>query len=228
VHPDGASTRITYGVLNLSHREDPADPRPMPIDAPMPIELRLDTIAYRLPKGHRLRLAVSTSYWPLLWPAPNAATVTLLGGSLHLPVRRTARRDEVSFPPPTAADPWQTETLRAARNSRSREVDMASGVVTLRIEDDFGKTRDCDHGLINGSIAREEWAIHPDDPLSATGACHWTDELERDGIRLRTETRCRMWADATHFHLSARLEAYENDTLIYERDHSDKIDRDHL
>ncbi|WP_299782083.1 CocE/NonD family hydrolase [uncultured Roseobacter sp.] len=228
VHPDGSSTRITYGVLNLSHREDAEEPVPMPINAPVPVELWLDTIAYRLPKGHRLRLAVSTSYWPLLWPAPKAATVTLLGGSLHLPVRRTARQDEVSFPPPTAADPWQTETLRDASNTRTREVDMASGVVTLRIEDDFGKIRDSDHGLINGSVAREEWAIHPDDPLSATGACHWTDELERDDVRLRTETRCRMWADATHFHLTARLEAYENDVLIYERDHSDRIERDHL
>ena len=26
VHPDGASTRITYGVLNLSHRHSAAEP----------------------------------------------------------------------------------------------------------------------------------------------------------------------------------------------------------
>ncbi|WP_300062060.1 CocE/NonD family hydrolase [uncultured Roseobacter sp.] len=228
VHPDGASTRITYGVLNLSHREDPADPAPMPVGAPMPVELWLDTIAYRLPKGHKLRLAVSTAYWPLLWPAPQAATITLQGGSLHLPVRRTARRDEVQFAPPESAPPQQTETLRAPGNSRTRTVDMTSGTVTLRIEDDFGKRRDLDHGLISGSAARETWSIHPDDPLSARGHCHWTQEMERDTIRLRTETSCDMWADATHFHLTARLEAYENDALIYERDVTDSVPRDHL
>lgn len=228
VHPDGAVTRITYGVLNLSHRETAAEPSPMPVGAPMPVELQLDTIAYRLPKGHRLRLSVSTAYWPLIWPAPQVATVTLQGGSLHLPVRRTAKRDETHFAPPEAAPPWQTDTLRPARNSRTREVDMVTGTVHLKIEDDFGKLRDRDHGLINGSVARELWSIHPDDPLSARGECHWTDELERGDIRLRTEATCAMWSNATHFHLTARIEAYENDVLIYARDHSDQISRDHL
>ena len=37
-----------------------------------------------------------------------------------------------------------------------------------------------------------------------------------------------MWADSTHFYLSARLEAYEDNRLIYERDLEDKTPRDHL
>ena len=102
---------------------------------------------------------------------------------------------------------------------------MVTGEVSLTIEDDFGKVRDCDHGLISGSIARERWTIKPDDPSSAIGACHWTEELERDDIRLRTETHSKMWSDATFFHLTARVEAYENDILIYERDVVDSIKR---
>ena len=228
IHPDGTVSRITYGVLNLSHRDSHADPVPLVPGAPVRAVFHLDQIAYRLPKGHRLRLAVSTSYWPLLWPAPDAATVTLLGGTMNLPVRRTAKRDECAFEPPTAAPPWQTETLRPARNSRKREVDMTTGIVSLVIEDDFGKERDSDHGLIAGSIARERWEIHPDDPLSARGTCHWTEEMERDTIRLRTETHSHMWSDASTFYLTARLEAYENDVLIYERDVTDEIARAHL
>ena len=92
----------------------------------------------------------------------------------------------------------------------------------------FGKVRDDDHGLIAGSVARETWSIHPDDPLSARGACHWTDELERDGIRLRTEMRCSMWADAEAFHLNAKMEAYENDELVCEREETDVIARENL
>ncbi len=96
------------------------------------------------------------------------------------------------------------------------------------IEDDFGKVRDADHGLINGSVARERWDIHPDDPLSARGTCHWTDELERDDIRLRTETHCAMWADATHFHLSASIEAFENDVQVHHRTITDTIPRNEM
>jgi hypothetical protein len=93
------------------------------------------------------------------------------------------------------------------------------------IEDDFGEVRDLDHGLINGSVARERWSIHPGDPLSARGACHWTDETEREGIRMRTEARCAMWADQTTFHLEASLEAWENDRLVFETTKTSAIPR---
>lgn len=228
IHPDGASTRITYGVLNLSHRDGHADPSPLHPEEPVRAVLTLDHTAYRLPKGHRLRVSVSTTYWPLVWPAPEAATLTLFSGTLNLPVRRTARRDEHVFEPPTAADPWEVETLRKSDNTRKREVDLQTGTVSLVIEDDFGKVRDAEHGLITGSVARERWSIHPDDPLSARGECHWTDEIERGDIRLRTETYSEMWSDAEQFYLTARLEAYENDVLIYARDVKDEIPRDHI
>jgi hypothetical protein len=111
---------------------------------------------------------------------------------------------------------------------RRSETDLATGEVTLVIEDDFGKVKDTNHGLINGSTARERWTIHPDDPLSAKGVCHWTDELEREDIRLRTETKCTMWSDEANFYLSASLEAFENDVLIYDRHISDQIPRDQM
>ena len=228
VHPDGASTRITYGVLNLSHRNGADAPAAMTPGEAEEITLALDHIAYRVPAGHSLRISISTAYWPLMWPAPEAATLTLSEGSVNLPQRPTPGGDEYVFPPPTSAEPWQTEELRPAAHVRRREIDMPTGEVTLVIEDDFGAVRDADHGLIGGSIARERWTIHPDDPLSARGTCHWTDTLERDDIRLRTETHSSMWSDATHFHLTARVEAYQNDRLVYERDVEDRIERNHL
>ncbi|MFK7745553.1 MAG: CocE/NonD family hydrolase [Roseobacter sp.] len=228
VHPDGATTRITYGVMNLTHRDSHLDPSPLPVGEAVRAVFHLDHIAYRLPKGHKLRVSVSTGYWPLIWPSPETATISLHSGTMNLPVRRTARKDECSFEPPTAAPAWEVTTLRDASNIRRREVDMATGIVALVINDDFGKVQDSDHGLINGSVARERWEIHPEDPLSARGTCHWTDELERDDIRLRTEAQCEMWCDATHFYLKARIEAYENDVLVYARDVCDTIKRDHL
>ncbi|MEO0865285.1 MAG: CocE/NonD family hydrolase, partial [Pseudomonadota bacterium] len=203
VHPDGASTRITYGVLNLSHRDSHADPQPMTVDRPDEVTLALDHIGYTVPRGHRLRVAISSAYWPLIWPAPAAATLHITQGQITLPQPR-GDTTCAPFPPPEAATPWQTEQLRPEAHTRRQETDMTTGTVSLIIEDDFGKLRDLDHGLITGSVARERWDIHPDDPLSARGTCHWTDELERNGIRLRTEARCEMWSDATTFYLSAR------------------------
>lgn len=228
VHPDGASTRITYGVLNLTHRDGAADPHPLAPGQTYDVALDLDHIAYRVPKGHVLRVAISTAYWPLIWPSPDTATLSLNAGTLTLPVRATATADEWVFPQPDADVPWQTHSIREASNSRRVETDMTTGETHLIIEDDFGKVQDADHGLINGSIARERWTIHPDDPLSARGTCHWTDEMGRDDLSLRTETQCEMWSDTKFFHLRARIEAYEADTLIYEREVQDKIARDQM
>ncbi|MCB1340958.1 MAG: CocE/NonD family hydrolase [Pseudooceanicola sp.] len=228
VHPDGASTRITYGVLNLSHRDGPSAPSPLVPGEGVEVEVSLDHIAYRVPQGHRLRVAISTSYWPLLWPAAQSAVVSLTGGDLALPVRNTGERDEWVFPPPDADLPWETETLREGGHVRRQETDLRTGLVSLVIEDDFGKLRDSAHGLVHGSVGRERWTIHPDDPLSARGWCHWTDELERDDIRLRTETRCEMWADADTFHLTATIEAYENGTRVHHREVHEEIPRDHI
>lgn len=222
VHPDGASTRITYGVLNLRS----ALGRDLVPGQRETITLSLDHIAYTIPAGHTLRCAISTSYWPLIWPAPDAPTITLHGGSVTF--EHTDSTHGWTFPDPEAADPWQTEELRPENHIRRQETDMVTGLVSLVIEDDFGKFRDSDHGLINGSIARERWTIHPDDPLSAKGWCHWTDELERDDIRLRTEAECEMTSDATHFHLKATLRAFENEKEIFFKELSENIPRDHI
>ena len=228
IHPDGASARITYGVLNLSHRKSHEFPEPMVAGQAEEIELTLDHIAYKVPKGHRIAVAVSSAYWPLLWPSPEATELTLTGGTLDLPMSPAGQGEACSFEPADCSDPWQVEELREGSNARKFEHDMVSGVVSLIVEDDFGKRRDSDHGLISGGCARERWSIHPDDPLSAKAETHWTEEMEREGLALRTETYATMTSDATNFILTGRLEAYENDVLIYERDVAKSVPRDML
>ncbi len=228
IHPDGASTRITYGVLNLSHRSDRANPATLTPGRETEVALDLDHIAYRVPKGHRIRVAVSTAYWPLIWPSPDAATLQLAAGQLDLPVRPAADKAEWTFPPPDADAPLNAESLREPAHIRRQETDLNTGIVSLVLEDDFGEIRFRDHGLTDGSIAREVWSIHPDDPLSARGRIHWTDEMGRDDWQLRTEATCEMWSDAISFHIRAKIEAYENQELIFEKAVEESIPRDHI
>ena len=227
VHPDGASTRITYGVLNLSHRNGFNVPDPLPVGEEVEIEVPLDHIAYRVPAGHRLRVAVSNAYWPLLWPMPEAGTLTVSGGSLDLPHVDLPRGDQRVFPDPDAEEPWAIEEIHKGENSRRVITDMKTGEISLEIIDDFGVRRDLVHGLISGSVARELWTIHPDDPLSARGQTHWTEMMERDGIVLRTETFTEMSSDANNFYLAGRIEAYEGEELFYSKDVSETVPRDH-
>ena len=86
LRPGGASNRITYCVLNLCHHRSHESPEALVPGKVYAIKLQLDDIAWRVPEGHRLRVAISTAYWPMVWPSPGAATLTLTSGALLLPV----------------------------------------------------------------------------------------------------------------------------------------------
>jgi uncharacterized protein len=228
VHPDGASELISYGVLNLTHRNSHEFPEPLVPGKVYTARVILDQCAYRLPAGHRLRVAISNAYWPMIWPSPEPTCLQLESALLRVPVRRPSEGDEVSFPAPEAAAPWRTETLRPAKSERIVEHDQKTGTVTLKIADDFGEVRDLDHGLATGHTAEERWTIHPEDPLSAQAETHWTQTLSRPDWSVRTETWSTMRADRSHFHLTGRIEAYEGDALVFARDFQESVPRDHM
>lgn len=229
VHPDGASSRISYGVLNLCHRNGHDNPTLLEPGQPVEVTVQLDDIGWRIAAGHRLRVAVSSAYWPLLWPSPHATTFTLFSGRLQLPVRAgTSLVDECQFEPAVGATPWQTQTLREPANQRRICKDQVSGITSVEIRDDFGLLRDSEHGLVSGGIARETWQIKADDPLSARASLHWTSEMQRDALTARTETWSWMSSDLDHFYLSARIEAWENDELIFEKNFRETIKRNFL
>jgi hypothetical protein len=226
IHPDGASTRITYGVLNLGHINGHEKPKELKIGKTIEFTFNLDQIAYRVLKGHKIRLAISTSYWPLLWPMPNTGKIEIIEGNIEIPVIEGGSTDMRSFLTEKTDEPWKTETIRKSSNIRKVTRDIGSDQSILEIVDDFGLVRDSAHGLEIGSVAREWWTIHPNDPLSAEGRTHWTEERNRGNWRTRTETFATMHSDADNFYIHAKLEAYENEALLFEKEFSEAISRD--
>jgi hypothetical protein len=228
VHPDGASELISYGVLNLTHRSSHESPEALRPGETVAARVILDQAAYRVPVGHRLRIAVSNAYWPMIWPSPEPVRLEITAATLTLPLRPLAQGDEVSFPRPESAAPWRIETTRPASSERHVEQDQKKGFVTLTIVDDFGEFHDLEHGLVHGSVAQERWIIHPDDPVSARGETHWTQTRSRSGWSIRTETYATMRSDSRNFHLTGRIEAFEGDMLVFARDFDETIARDHI
>jgi putative CocE/NonD family hydrolase len=93
VAPDGTSSLVATGVLNLTHRLSDTDPSPMPTRglATEVVRIPLRTTGYRFPVGARLRLSVLTSLWPVLWPSPIPGELRVHAGPatpsrLELPV----------------------------------------------------------------------------------------------------------------------------------------------
>ena len=228
VWPDGAVSRLSYAVLNLCHRDSHEHPQPLEPGKAYTVRIQLDDVAYKLPRGHRLRVSVSTSYWPLIWPAPEPVVLTLYTGAsfIDLPVRK-ARRAEVApvFAPAEAASAVKLLEIDPPAHRRELTIDQHSGVQRLSIVDDFGRSTIAEHGMTTWACGRETYEIHPDDPLSARQQCHWSEERSRGDWKVRTETYSAMTASKTHWHVTGRLEAYEGDVKILTREWDQKIKR---
>lgn len=224
VAPDGASVRMAHGILNLCHREGMEHPAPMVPGEQVEVEVALDDCAYRLAPGHRLRLALSNSYWPFVWPSPEPVVLTLTGGCLDLPVHQGSAPEWVP-PEPEAAPGWKHNILRKGSAARRIETDLISGQVSLICEDDGGDVRNLDHGLVTGETMREVWTIHPQDPTSARAEHVWEQRLSRGDWRVRTRAWAEMTSTATELVMNARLQAWEGDDLVFERDWSQSVER---
>jgi predicted acyl esterase len=217
VHASGESTRVTYGVLNLCHRASDEKPTPLTPNKRYTVRLQMDHVAYAVPRGHRIRVAISTAYWPLIWPSPEVVTMTLCTGKseLELPVRPRRREKPRPFKQAEGAEPVAQKIHRAASNLRTVETDMATGETVLRIVDDFGETENLNHGLIAGSVGRETHRIQAGDPLSAVSETHWTQTLRRGDWSVRTEARASLRADKENFFITGSVEAFEGDKLVF-------------
>jgi putative CocE/NonD family hydrolase len=211
VAPSGVSQRITFRPLNLTHRDSHTAPELLVPGQRYEAEIELNECAHQLRAGHQLRLALSTSYWPLVWPAPEAAEVTLHleGCQLILPERRVTAEIAPQNPgAPRDYPTLQSEVLRAP-GGRSQTEELPDGTLVLDSFDDYGKAIDPYHGLEVGSHVSMHYAIHPDDPASAVFASDWQFTFARDDWQVTIDTENKMTCDVENFHLWRRVTARE-------------------
>ena len=228
VWPDGAVSRLTYAVFNLCHRTGHAAPEALVPGKAYTVQITLDDVACTVAAGQKLRVSLSTSYWPLIWPSPEPATLTIHTGAscIDIPVRRKiANEKSPQFAEAQAAPAVELEQLSKPFNKRDLTRDQATGETRLHIVDDFGRSTIVEHGLTTWSCGRENYSILPGDPLSARQDCHWTEESARGDWKVRTETHSTMTATKTHWHVTGTLEAYENDKQILVRTWDRKVRR---
>jgi hypothetical protein len=80
VAPDGRSSLITTGWLNGHHRTSHATAEPIVAGEVHEYTVGLWATAYRVPAGHRLRISVSGSDFPRVWPSRTNPTLRVLTG----------------------------------------------------------------------------------------------------------------------------------------------------
>lgn len=221
VAPDGASLRVSYGVLNLTHRDGHEAPVALPPGQPVSLRVQLNDCAHAFPPGHRVRLALATSYWPMLWPSPAAARLSLLPvGMLTLPVRPPADADTAlpAFAPPEAATPLARTFLDPPAPTRVASRDQLAGTARFEVHDDTGLYRIEDTGLDYRLTSTDRFSIRPDDPLSARAEVTFEMHNGRGDWRTRAVTSTVLTATATDFRIRAKLDAWEGAQRVASRE----------
>jgi hypothetical protein len=232
VWPDGAVTRISFGVLNLTHRNGHAEPKPLEPGKLYRVRVPMKALAHAFARGNRLRVAISTSYWPIVWPSPRTPSLTLdlSDARLILPLRAPREADMKlhEYGPPEAARPEAITVLTRDRTTRTLEVDEMTEHRKLTMFGDYGLQRVDTYDLTAGLIGSEVVEITGEDPASARATAEWTASLARGDWRIETRARLSFWSDARDFHYEASLDAFEGETLFRQLKWRKSFPRDNM
>jgi putative CocE/NonD family hydrolase len=209
VHPSGESLRVTYGVLNLTHRDGHESPAMLAVGQQYRVCIKLNDAGSVFPAGHRIRLALSTAYWPMTWPSPEKSTLQILGSTLDLPVRQQRATDALlpPLPGPESAPPEKPTIIRHG---------------DLRIE------RIDSIGLELGTQRKSTFHVEDDDPLSAVSELRRTWTMSREEWQIRIETQIRLSCNRDVFLLQGSLRAWEGANEITHREWDRFVPRDFL
>ncbi|MFJ7968420.1 CocE/NonD family hydrolase [Streptomyces sp. NPDC096324] len=233
VAPDGASTLVTRGVLNLSARRGPDQAVPWRPSATEHVVLDLNAIGYAFPPGHRIRLGVSSAYWPWIWPQPGSEagfTLEPVGSVLELPVRATESDPSITFGEPEEAEPLGVTVSATLDEPRPRRLvlrDVAAETWSLEVDPGRGGTRMFPDGLECTEEARETYTIDAADPLSARAHAVWSIRLHRPDLPwdARVETVSAIACDAEDFITTDELVCRNGDEVVFHRTWEKRIPR---
>ena len=234
VAPSGCSKLVTRQVLNLTHRESDEHPSSLEPGHRYVIAVRLDAIAHTFRAGHRLRVAVSSDYWPWVFPSPEPVTLSVFTGGesgLVLPVRPPDPADARLAPFEEPVEPAVTgvETLEPAGTGGRR---MTWDVDTNTVDYEFRWVDGGRYLLKAWDIVTEDhvtyfYRMTEGDPLSARSRLTARSDLVRGAeLDAHVETDCELRADGASFIITNRQRVLDHGEVVFDKTWERRIPRD--
>ncbi len=222
VAPDGSSTLVSNGVLNLTHRNGHENPEPLEPGMFYRVSLKLDALGHALPEGHRWRLAVAPHYWPRLWSSPAPASLRVRLGEesvLRMPVRTAPYDEEVRpFGPPETTPVLEVESLRDGWRKRTVNVDQVTGERVMIEASDTGLSLLKASGHFFDTISRDTYTVDGNDPSRVSARCERSITVGKGEWETRVETDSSMTCDRENFYLVNSLRAFEGEEQVFEKE----------
>jgi len=136
VDPDGGSALITTGWLMASHRASHARREKLRNGEAYEFKIQLWSTSYRVPKGHQIRLSLSCSDFPHLWPDRQKPEIRVFFGgkrasSISLPAvpasKEQPRGMEIRTPSMTPAPTVRRPVWKIERDLVANAVTVTTG-----------------------------------------------------------------------------------------------------
>ncbi len=231
VEPNGAVSRVSYGVMNLTHLEGHYKVVELEAGKKVKAFVNLDCCGHRFKPGHRIRLSLATTFWPMFWNMPEDATLTLdlATARLVMPKSNGTRCKGPNMEPecaPLTPITWLSE----GRVDRTISYDILKDTWTC-ITDGVG-------GVFGEGIYRfdeidvtvehnlkRELTLSNKDPLSACYAIYQKMKIGREGWWIDADITVTQKADKTDFILTGEMHVTENQKLFFNKKWNKRIPR---
>jgi predicted acyl esterase len=231
VRPDGRSWNVSYGILNLTHRSGHQNPTPLEPGQTYEVEVSCYFTAHRFERGSRIRVAVSESLWPLVWPSPRPVTLQITAGAsqLALPIR-TASTPDSPLPMALLRDRVRREVAADPAALKNYRVSLsgpdAQGRVLIhkRLREPAELLADIGTTVAGGS----DWymSITDGDPNSSVWRLQWFNHISRGAWNTTTRSTMELTSTPDAFRLRESISALEGDKVAFERSADNTIKRD--
>jgi len=231
IAPDGSSLLVSWGLLNLTHRNGHENPEALDPSEKFTAKVQLNACAHALKSGHRWRLSLSSAYFPHAWPSSKITKLKIFPGIetyLNLPFRKIPQEDTqlAEFLEPECSQPLTTEEIRTASRKRTIEHEVIEDSFTLTHRVDNGRFRFVEDGLETEDLSCDSLSLNEDKPLSLKVSCGRTAGIGRGDWQTRVEASGTMTATSENFHVTSRLEVFEGDQRFFFRTWDFKVPRE--
>ncbi len=230
VAPDGRVALITGALSSGAQRASRLDPAPLPRDTMLDLVTGLHFTTWTFEPGHRARVAVSNSQFPMAWPTPGPMTMRLVTGDPRSAVVLPIVAPVPGAPAPGFAPLGGREHAPDARTIH--DTGYPGAVITRNVG---AKTTAVDFltrfayaigPRTIDDVEKEHYETRDDDPADTRFLGDETHVIRlRGGRTVRLHTVIDMHSDRAVFHVRVTREIAENGRVIRTRTWAEAIPR---
>jgi putative CocE/NonD family hydrolase len=230
IQPDGTVSLVAGALLNGAQRDSRLDPEPLVQGKTYDLGFDLHFTTWTFQAGHRIRLSVSNSLFPMIWPTPYPMTTRLFIGTeatrVELPVVPEGKRPAPRFERPQPREA-QTDALDLGgevwpQGFYQWRRNLWTGTVGVEWR---GSSRYEIRGVRYESTEKNYYETSDHNPAASLFLGEDSDRIQLSGRNIYLLTSVDIRSDEKNFQVTFVRQIYVNDELLRRKDWQETIPR---